>query len=330
MKIRFNAVLLGSFIVGALALAVAAFLALGSSNLFRPTGHFIFYLSNSAAGLAEGTAVNLEGIRIGQVNTIKVLYDRHTKKSIVGVVCRVSRNLLTDLEGRKIPLTHPDVIRQLVNEGLYAQVQSAGVVGAKFVELGFNPPSPAFTPSGLPRSRYPVVPSLPSTMTRLTDNITGIVSKLRKTDFEGAVKQLQQVLASVNRQVGELETNRLTSHLSSAAASIDRFMTSADLHRAVARIQATAGDLQTLVTNLNSQVQPLATNLNATVVSAGETAQNLRDLLALRNQLGQQTQDLLKQFDRTARTVEQLADFLERHPNALITGRARAQTPDSP
>lgn len=323
MKIRVNPLILGAFIVGGVVLAVVAFLSVGSTNVFQPTGHFILYLPDSVQGVDEGTAVDLKGVRVGQVEQVRVHYDRQTRKSFVGVVCRINHNLLTDRQGRQIKLTNRHVLEDLIADGLYAQVQTAGIVGAKYVELGFHPGTKAVLQKDLPASQYPVVPTVPSTMSAVTDDISGILSKLRNTDFQGIARQLKDVLASANRQIGELETNQLTTHISSAAASFDQFMNSPDLHAAVTHIQMAAANLQSLATNLNTQIQPLATNLNTTLTSANETAQNLRDFLALRNQLGQDTQSLMRQFNQTARSLEQLADFLERHPNALIAGRAR-------
>jgi paraquat-inducible protein B len=322
VKIRLNPLILGAFIVGGIVLAVVALLALGSTNIFKPTGHFLMYLPDSAQGVGPRTAISLEGVRVGQVDQIHVLYERQTRKSIVSVVCRITENLLTDVHGRQINLTDPSTIQDLVAEGLFAQVQTSGLVGSKFIELGFNPVSAPTMPTDMPASPYPVIPTVPSTMSELTDNISHILSKIREMDFPGISQRLEDVLASARRQIGELETNRLTTHISDAAASFDHFMSSPDLHQAVTRIQTAAGSLQTLVTNLNSQVPPVVTNLNTTLASAGQTVQDLRDFLALRNELGQQMQDLLKQLNRTARAIEQLADFLERHPNALITGRA--------
>lgn len=323
VKIRLNPLLLGAFIIGAVVLTVVGFLTLSSANIFRPTGHFIIYLSNSAQGVTAGTGVRLKGVRMGQVDEVRVLYDPRTRASLVSVVCRITENLLTDSHGKRINLTDRRTLEDLISDGLYAQVQTSGIVGAKFIELGFNSPSTPTVPPGLPPARYPVVPTVPPTMAEVTEDISHILSKLRGTDFQGIAQHIEDVLASARRQLGELETNRLTAHVSSAAASFDQFMSSPDLHEAVTRIQTAAASLQTLVTNLNTQVQPLSTNLNATLASASETAQNLRDVLALRNQLGQQMQDLLRQLNNTARAIQQLADFLERHPNALITGRAR-------
>ncbi|HVM49634.1 MAG TPA: MlaD family protein [Candidatus Acidoferrum sp.] len=327
MKIRLNPVILGAFIIGAIAIIVIAFLALSSTNIFQATGRFVIYLPNSAQGVNAGTSVSLQGVRLGQVGQVDVLYDQRTRNSMVRLVCEITENRLNDARGRHINLTRPDTIRRLVGQGMFAQIQTAGVVGAKYIELGFQPKSHPSTPPDMPPSPYPVVPTIPATMSELTENISGILANIHKMDFPGISKQLEGVLASARDQLGEMQTNRLTSNISSAAQSIDRFASSAELRDAVGRIRTAAAGLQTLVTNLNTQVQPLATNLDATLAAAGQTVRGARNLLSGRNELGQELQDVLNQLDRTARAIEELAQFLDRHPNALITGRANPNAP---
>ncbi len=52
-------------ILGAIAL-------LGSGSLFRKTFDYISYFDGSVAGLDPGAAVRLRGVRIGQVNEIRL------------------------------------------------------------------------------------------------------------------------------------------------------------------------------------------------------------------------------------------------------------------
>jgi phospholipid/cholesterol/gamma-HCH transport system substrate-binding protein len=322
MKIRLNPLLLGAFITGAVVIAIAALLGLGPISLFHPVGRFVFYLPRSVEGVGEGTAVSLDGVRVGQVERVRVFYDRAARRSFVSVICRINKNLLTDLQGRPIKLTDRQTLRNLVSEGLFAQVQTTGLVGAQYVELGFNPAAPPIDLASLPASPYPVVPTVPSTMSEVTANISSILSNLRQIDYHGLMQQVNGVLVSARGQLGELETNRLTDHVSAAAQSFGHFMNSSDLRGAVARLQEAAANFQNLATNLNAQVRPAAASLDATLASARQSAQALQNFLTLRNQLGEQTQELLEQLNQTARAIEQLSDFLERHPNALITGRA--------
>ena len=322
MKIRFNPVLLGIFVVGAVAIAVAAVLGLGSS-LFHKAGHFVFYLPNSVGGLEEGSGVRLAGVRIGQIDRIKIYYNPETRKSFVGVTCEINKDILNDPQGNSLNLTDPQKLKDLVGNGLFAKVQTAGLVGTEYVELGFNAPEKPVVLPDLPASPYPVVPGVPPTMTKLTDNINGIISSVHEIDFGRLEQQINAVLVAAHGQIAELQTNRLTDHFSTAALSVGDFMNSAQLRTAVARLDDSASTLQTMLTNLNAQVTPAGTNLNATLKSARESVESLQDFVKLHNQLGQQTYQLMNQLDQTARSIEQLSDFLQQHPNSIITGRTR-------
>ncbi|HUA65525.1 MAG TPA: MlaD family protein [Alphaproteobacteria bacterium] len=326
MKIRFNPLLLGLFVVGGVAIAIAALLGLGSS-LFHPAGHFVFYLPNSAGGLDQGSGVRLDGVRVGQIERVNIYYNPETQKSFVGVTCVINRNLLIDPQGNQLDITNPQKLKELVGKGLVVQVQTAGLVGTEYVELGFKGSEKPIVLTGLPSSPYPVVPAVPAKMAQLTDNISGIVSNLHQIDFGRLGQQINAVLVAANGQIAELQTNRLTDHISTAALSVGDFMNSADLRAAVARLDASASTLQSLLTNLNAQVAPTGTNLNATLVSARQSVEALQDFVKLRNQLGEQTYELMNQLNETARSVEQLSDFLQQHPNSIITGRTQDHAP---
>lgn len=328
MRVRLNPLLLGAFILGALILAVIALLTLASGNGFRPSGHFVFYLSGSAQGLDKGTTVSLNGVRVGQIVEVGVLYDRRSHESLVRAVCQVSRGRVSTPDGKPIHLNDDRVISQLVTEGLRAQIQTAGIVGSKFVELDFYNPREHPPATNLPASPYPVVPTVPSTMAELTKAGSRILDELRQLDLAGIGRQVGEVIAKVDRQVSQLQTNRLTDHLSAAAGSIERLAASTNLQSAIAGIEGAAVSLDGLLTNLNAQVVPLSGQFETTMAqgkialsSVNQTALEVRDFLALRNQLGEDTRDLVQQLTRTARTIESLADYLERHPKALLSGR---------
>lgn len=314
--------LLGVFVIGGVAIAVLILLGLGSSY-FHQVGHFDFYLPNSAGGLDEGSGVSLNGVRVGQIDRIAVFYNPKLQSSFVRMTCEIDRNLLTDTDGNPIDIRDRKNLEALVAKGLVVQVQTAGLVGNEYVELGFNPLIKPIEIAGVPASPRPVVPTLPSTMEQLMGNVSGTLANIHKIDFQGLMKQVNGVLIAAHGQIDELQTNHLTDHISTAAQSVGDFVSSSDLRSAVARLQNTASAFQSLANNLNGQVAPAATNLNATLISAKQSLETLQDFLQLRNQLGEQTYQLMDQLNETARSVQQLCDFLQRHPDALITGRAK-------
>lgn len=322
MKIRFNPLLLGVFVIGGVVIAIAILLGLGSALIHR-TGHFVFYLPDSAGGLNVGSGVRLAGVRIGEIDQIAVFYNPKTQRSYVRVTCEIDKNLLTDVQGKPIDLINPKSLQKLVSMGLVVQVQTAGLVGNAYVELGFNPSEKPLQLASLPPSTHPVIPVIPSTMSQLTDNVSGILSNIHQIDFHGLMKQVNEMVIAAHGQISELQTNHLTDHISTAAVSIGDFMSSSDLRSAVARLQDTASAFQGLAKNLNAQVTPAGTNLIATLNSAKQSLKSLQDFLQLRNQLGEQTYQLMDQLNETARSIQQLSDFLQKHPNALITGRGK-------
>ena len=329
MKIRLNPLMLGSFILGAVILVVVALLVVGTRNPFRPKGHFVLFLPASAQGLDKGTAVSFNGVRVGQINELKVVYDAHKRQAQVYVLCQIDQARVADAHNRPIRLTERRVLTGLIHEGLRAQIQTAGVVGAKFVNLGFYDTRQYPLEANVPKAEYPVVPSLPSTMTEMTETASRILANLRQADFAAIAQQVREVLAAVNRQVAQLETNRLSDHLASAAESIHSLAGSTNIQAVLLRVQDAAASLNLVLTNLNGEIIPLGGKVAEALAqskgalgSVNQTAQELQDFLALRNQLGEQTRELVEQLTETARRIERLAGFLEEHPNALITGRS--------
>lgn len=322
-----NPFILGFFIIGGFGLAVLAFLTIGTTNIWRPSGRFTIYMTDSVQGIATGTDVRFQGIRVGEVDSMRIIYDRQACKSTVAVVCSVNKDILDDSAGRPIHITSNGVLRKLIAEGLRAQIDTAGIVGEKFVELDFKPSAQAIEFAGLPASQFPVVPTVRSTMSQITDNVSRIVDRLKETDIAGMAEQAKDVLQSARNELDQFQTNNVAGQISSAAASFGQFMKSSDLRETVTRIDDAALQLRGLITNLDARVPPLATNLDKTLGATGDTLRDVGDFISLRNELGEQTRQLMEQLDQTARDIQQLADFLDRHPNALIAGRARDHSP---
>ncbi len=99
-------------------------------------------------------------------------------------------------------------------------------------------------------------------------------------------------------------------------------------------MRTTLDQYKALAENLNGRIDPLADSITNSLAAASSTlaqlrgaADNLRSALRpdapLQHDLGQ----LLRQLAGTAESVSTLMEFLQQHPNALITGRAAPQKP---
>ena len=75
---RANPTVIGAFIIGAVALIVIGLLVLGRGQFFSDTQTFVLYFDGSIKGLNIGAPVDFQGVRIGSVTDIHVIYDSKT------------------------------------------------------------------------------------------------------------------------------------------------------------------------------------------------------------------------------------------------------------
>jgi paraquat-inducible protein B len=80
----------------------------------------------------------------------------------------------------------------------------------------------------------------------------------------------------------------------------------------------TLRDADALLKRLDSEVAPQATQ---TLVAAKSALDSANNALQPDSALSQSTDDAMKELARTAAAFRALADYLERHPEALIRGK---------
>jgi len=180
LKTKLSPAVVGMFILGALVLALVAFLSFGGTNFFSKPARFTVYFAESASGLDPGASVKLNGVRLGRVAAVNVRYDASTKQSRVQTICEIDRNILTDQTGQTLDLSKTAVFQALIDHGLRARLSLTGITGLLFVELDFEDPHqyPA-TPEQRPEA-YPVVPSIQSPIAEAQAGIVEIIANLKQ------------------------------------------------------------------------------------------------------------------------------------------------------
>src|SRR5579872_2178844 len=76
---------LGGFVLGGLAVVVAAILFFGGGDVFAPKTKAVAFFDGSVGGLAPGAAVTYRGVRVGSVSSVSVLVDPTELKARVPV-----------------------------------------------------------------------------------------------------------------------------------------------------------------------------------------------------------------------------------------------------
>lgn len=315
-------VLVGNFVLGALALVVAGILFFGGSRLFATSTRAVIFFEGSVAGLDIGAPVTFRGVRLGTVQDIAIVVsDEHTPRIPVTIEL-APEHLITETGG---PARGPISVPQLVATGLRAQLRlQSFVTGQLAVDLDFLPGTPArmvtADTGGLPQ-----IPSLPSDLERLRASLTEL-------PIQEIARLLQRVLSTGDHVLQVLDA-RLGPLLDSAQNATDSATRMLDSTRQnVAQLQSdvshSLAEIDKLVAEGGHQLGDRGAELSRLLQSANQTVRQADTLVATLNGLTGQRSEFRGNLEATARdlaaTVSSLRDFartVDRDPSALLRGR---------
>jgi paraquat-inducible protein B len=251
------------------------------------------YFDGSVRGLRAGAPVEFRGMRIGSVTEVKLEIDPKQDTVRIPVTLGIEPARVT-MVGGMLAAEPYAMMRSLVARGLRAQLKSANLLtGDLLVDLDFHPESP---PIKLDESgTYPTIPSVPTQLEVLTASITGVLNQLAALPLPELVADLRSTLQDIN----------------SLVASPDTKDTITALHQS-------ANHLQALLGTLDQRVGPLLVQADSTLASA-------QSLVGRDSQLRYDVGDLMKELTGAARSIRVFADYLQRHPEALLRGKGGVQ-----
>lgn len=329
VKTKISPAVVGIFVLGAILLIIVALLSFGGVNFFYKPQRFLVYFNESIHGLDLGSAVKLRGVRVGRVADLSVQYDAATNKSVVAVVCEFNRNMITDNRGTPIDVSNRAQLQSMVDHGLRAQLGVVGLAtGLLFVELDFYNPHDYPAAAPVPGAKLLVVPAVRSAISEYQASLTEILSDLKRVDFAGLSRNLNATLATANQKLQGLDTAQLSEHWIKTADAMQAMASDPEIKKAILNLNAAGNDLRGLIARLDTQVQPTSDKLAQTLDEARKAlaafdaaATSAQRFIAAQNGIGEETDRTMEQFREAAASIQRLADFLERHPNAIITGR---------
>jgi len=187
-----------------------------------------------------------------------------------------------------------DRIHLMVKKGFRAQLKTGNLLtGQLLVDLDFYPDAPPVELSSM--YGLPLVPSVPSSSQQIMQDAAGFVKKLNELPLEKMGKDLQQSLAGV-----------------------DRLVNGPDLRNAVHSLRQVLAELETTTTTLNADTVP---QINATLKEMQTVVKDLDGWVSADAPLQGDLRQTLKELSDAARAISELADMLNRHPEALIQGK---------
>jgi paraquat-inducible protein B len=332
VKTKVSPTIVGAFVIGAFALGIIALLAFGGFNFFQKPQRFVVYFDESTHGLDQGSPVKLSGVRVGRVAALNVRYDETKKSSVVAVVCELSRDVVTDSEGAALDIGDREQLQRMIDRGLRAQLGVQGLAtGLLFVELDFFDPK-QYPPELRKDARYLVVPAVRSDISTFLASVTEIMTNVKKIDFGGLSRGLSGLIADARKQLEAADVKGVVEQWKKTGAQVETLANSADFKRTFDNLNGAVSDLRSAIAKLDAQVEPTSAELKATLGEAKKTFQSFNDtadatkkFIASHSGIGEDLVGTLQRLNEAADAVTRLADYLERNPSSLITGKKRPE-----
>ncbi len=234
MSKKANPVAIGTFVVIALLLAVAAILTLGSGKLFKKTERFVLYFEGSLSGLDVGAPVEYGGIRIGQVSDIHLLYDTDKGTVIAPVYIELERDRMKYTGSENMGKG----VDYHIENGMRAQLQTQSFITGKLkIALVNQPKIPVRLISSDPEiTEIPTVPTLMESLSKSFEDLP----------FAEIIADLKKVTGSLSKLSESGELTELVTYLKDTAHSLSDISNSGEIQSILKELQETSLSISSL------------------------------------------------------------------------------------
>jgi len=338
MSRRADPALIGAFVLGALALAIATILLVAGDDWFRKHSQHTLYFEGAAHGLQVGAPVVFLGVKVGTVKKIQLGLDESSDTFVVPVAIEVEPQVVRTKSGERIDLRDREALRRLIERGLRARLRMQSILtGQLYVDLDFHPDKPARFVA--PDPAISEIPTIRTAVQELTRKLEGFPMDTFLADVAAIGASLNQTLNTPETRNLPRRLDATLKHLEALAARLDAKSgpildeTRADLaemkkalvaaQSAMARLESAADRVGALA-DADSE---LVRNLTRASAELAGAAQTVRRLAEAESPTVQHANQALKEIARAAEALRQLAELLEQQPDAILRGKRKPENP---
>ena len=349
MSKQANKTVIGGFVVGAVALAVVGIIIFGSGRFFTRMNKYVLYFEGSVKGLSVGAPVVFRGVKIGSVTDIRLVAVAETLNINIPVFIEIEPDRVK-IEPGLAKVFRPDprkTVKLLIDRGMRARLELQSIVtGQLIVDLDFYPDKPVRL---VGTGTVMEIPTIPSGIEQLTKRIETL-------PLDEIATKLVSALSGIDRVVNSPDVSEATRRINENLKDIQKLLHNVDsrIEPLASSIGETVKETQKLVQTINSRVGPLASNLDETikdtrklirdvngevaplassvkntakaataaVTTAEKTLSEIRGLTGKDSPLLYKMAKTLDELSAAARSIRVWADYLERHPEALLRGKS--------
>jgi paraquat-inducible protein B len=346
MAKKVSKTLIGGFVVGAVALIVAGVLVFGSGKFLQKSYKYVLYFRGSLKGLSVGAPVLFQGVKVGSVTDITIQTNTENLTSQIPVTMEIQPKKFKVVRGKR--RTDPyETLSILIERGLRAQLQQQSfVTGQLMIGLAFYPDTPVRL-VGID-TEYPEVPTIPTPLetlsktlrelplqelfNRVMSAVEGIDKFVNSPDLAGSISSLHLALEDTRKLIGNIDSRigPLATGIDATVQDYGKLARNVDsqVKPVLSNVNRTVKDIGKLTRDLDSQTDPIMSRIEEALEAAQETLEQAeKTLAAAEADLSEDSPTMyelnnaLREISAMARSIRQLADYLKRHPEALLSGK---------
>ena len=328
MSKKANPTIIGGFVLGAIAVIVAAVAVFGSGKFFSRHPRAVAFFQGNIQGLTVGSKVNLRGVEVGSVSSIQLDLDVKTMEPIIPVYMEFDPDRLRIPHGTfsEAELLKQEPLKLAITKGLHARLATESLVtGQLVVELALDPNEPRRFTGADPSTVE--IPTTESDFDKLKKALTAL-------PLDQLTASALRLLEDADRLVKSDEIPKLLTSLLSVSENLNALVagTRDDLPKVVGDLRelthSTGETLASAKTALTTANQLLAGDVREAVRVAIGTLQKTEKVITNSNSLlapdSPQRYDIdqtLRNLTATTRALRVFAEGLERRPNSLVVGK---------
>ena len=282
---------------------------------FTERKKYILYFDGSVSGLEVGAPVEFKGIKVGTVKNITLEVHEETGGYYIPVLIDIepqrlkvhsrSEALLRTQIGEKL---RDKAIAALVSKGLRARLKSTNfLTGQLIVDLDLFPDREGQYADI--KSEYKQLPTLPTELEEITTSLTRLVEKIEKLPIESLANSMVKTAKGLENIFGGDQLADTIAEYKKLAISVGKVIDNVD--------QTTLPRINDAVANGRNALK----RMDGTLQSATTLFETANATLADGSPLKYDVSVMLRELASASRAVRNFAEFLERNPNALISGK---------
>lgn len=334
-----NPLAIGGFTVGALALLVAGLLIFGGEQFFKSDkALFVIFFDSSLNGLEIGAPVKMQGVKIGSVTEIVLQIDPRTGKAVKPVIVEIDRDNFVIMNGQPFAkeMSHKEAIAnrdKLVDAGFRARLETQSLLtGLLYVDLDLHPENPPMY-TGFEYHGLTELPAIPTTAEEIRNIAEEMAKKLRALpldeivlDLAESLKEIKNLLASDDLRKSRVALAKSLEGMELTISTLNRGLEPMlkDTNKTIHDTNLLMRDTRAMVRDVHHDIKPILASTDKALSAATAALNRTQDSMAIvGDAIGPESafNETLESFKDASRSIKELTDYLERHPESLISGK---------